>query len=401
MSNKNSNYRVMKFLEPVDKKVKGKGYVKLDIRGIKGNIIVSVENLSDVSSASEVYLYKDKNNKIKLGDINNKKGTIKKIITFSSNTAIEDYNVCGIVSDNKIHLYANLFNSISANDVKRLEEEPIKQEEAKAKEDNYLHSETNMPQIPDKKIDQEEVSNENQRDIAQENEEEDKRSTANNEVDNNAETANLNRKRKIKKSENKKVEYKEDEDTKLNDLLSKIDKSNEEESINEIEAGMEVFKKVDYQEDDEDNAFDKNLYSFLNFYEKSEPLSVEIEDISWWYIPYGDKGLQNGILPYFNQIISAYYPYPMSARVTTCNNLMRKYGHYIFGIYKKDNKVEKFVYGVPGEFKREEQPYKGITGFKNWSYKNENIRGNYGYWLAFIDSETGEATEPPQISVKK
>ena len=36
-------------------------------------MIVAAENLGDAKSSSEVYLYKDKHNKIKLGDINNKK----------------------------------------------------------------------------------------------------------------------------------------------------------------------------------------------------------------------------------------------------------------------------------------------------------------------------------------
>ena len=74
----NKNYRVMKFFEPINKQNKSRGYVRLDIRGIRGNIIVSVENLGDAKTTSEVYLYKDRENKIKLGDINNKKGMLKK-----------------------------------------------------------------------------------------------------------------------------------------------------------------------------------------------------------------------------------------------------------------------------------------------------------------------------------
>ncbi len=98
----NKNYRIMKFFEPINKQDKSRGYVRLDIRGIKGNIIVSVENLGDVKSTSEVYLYKDRTNKIKLGDINNKKGMLKKLLTFGNNNAIEDYNVCAVVRDKKL-----------------------------------------------------------------------------------------------------------------------------------------------------------------------------------------------------------------------------------------------------------------------------------------------------------
>jgi hypothetical protein len=35
----NKNYRVMKFLEPVNKKDKYRGYVRLDMRGNRGNMV--------------------------------------------------------------------------------------------------------------------------------------------------------------------------------------------------------------------------------------------------------------------------------------------------------------------------------------------------------------------------
>ena len=44
----NKNYRVMKFFEPVNKKDKSRGYVRLDMRGNRGNLIVAAENLGDV-----------------------------------------------------------------------------------------------------------------------------------------------------------------------------------------------------------------------------------------------------------------------------------------------------------------------------------------------------------------
>ena len=42
----NKNYRVLKFFEPVNKKDNSKGYVRLDMRGNKGNMIVAAENLA-------------------------------------------------------------------------------------------------------------------------------------------------------------------------------------------------------------------------------------------------------------------------------------------------------------------------------------------------------------------
>jgi hypothetical protein len=122
------NYRVLKFFEPVNKKDKSRGYVRLDMRGNRGNMIVAAENLGDAKSTSEVYLYKDKHNKIKLGDINNKKGIIKKKLTFENSNAIEDYNICAVVRDGKIVLYSGLFSVSSLDIVRKLEEDDNEQE---------------------------------------------------------------------------------------------------------------------------------------------------------------------------------------------------------------------------------------------------------------------------------
>ena len=390
MNIKNNNYRVMKFLEPVNKQDKSKGYVRLDIRGIRGTIIVSVENLGDNKSTSEVYLYKDKKNKIKIGTVNNRKGMIKKTISIGNNNInFEEYNVCGVVKDNKIVLYANLFNAINSNDIRKLEE--TVQMESVDEDVNSIINETNP---------QEEVEKQEQVDKATEEIESVVKETVKTEVEVEQE--------EVIEPELESEEYEENE--------SEIEKVDEAINIDEINISDNVEKvEIEYQdikveEDDVESAsrkvlyknkFEENLFTVLKDYKKLDPLSVNIKSISWWKIPYDDRGVKNGFLPFYNQIISSYYPYPMSNRVTTCHGLMRKYGYYIFGIYKENNDVKKFVYGVPGEFKRDEQPYKGVTGFKNWSYKNKEINGDYGFWLAFVDSNTGDVTDPPQIVLGK
>lgn len=339
----NKNYRVMKFFEPVDKKDKARGYVRLDIRGIKGNVIISVENLGDVKSTSEVYLYKDKANKIKLGDINNKKGMIKKILTFGSNNAIEDYNVCAVVRNGKIALYSNLFNATSIENIKKLDES----------DEDSIAQINNMEEF-------EEVLK----------------------FEKSHETIETNEKCETQEETQEEVKEEVKEETIVN--------------ADETKAENEPIELLKYK-----NKLHENLYNILKDYNTVEPLSVKIKDFHWWYIPYDELGIKNGFLPYYNQIVSSYYPYPMSNRVTTCSGLMKKYGHYIFGIYKENDDIVKFIYGVPGEFTKEEQPYKGITGFKNWSYGNKENKKESGYWLAFVNPKTGEITDPPQIVLSK
>lgn len=380
MNNKNS-YRVMKFLEPINKKDKSKGYVRLDIRGIKGTIMVSVENLGDSKSYSEVYLYKDKKEKIKLGDINNKKGMIKKIITFGSNDAIEDYNICGVVKENKIVLYANLYNAVNSNDIKKLEiDEEIEVELVDLSVNTEKSEQLEQIEQIDEKEKYENIYKSNY-----ENNFESKDNYVNN----------------IYKDRTYEDNYNNEEN--INDEVKNTayDKVGYEKNKNDRIFGEEKQVEAEHSKPKYRNKFEENLFEVLKNYEKIKPLSVEINNLTWWKVPFDDRGIKNGFLPYYNQIISSYYPFPMTNRVTTCNGLMKKYGHYIFGVFEEKGKVSKFVYGVPGEFKREEQPYKGLSGFKNWSYKNKRLDGNYGYWLAFLDSTTGEVTEPPHIEVIK
>jgi hypothetical protein len=396
MNNKNNNYRVMKFLEPVNKSDKSKGYVRLDIRGIRGTLIVSVENLGDGKSSSEVYLYKDKNNKIKVGTVNNRKGMIKRTISLANNsTNFEDYNICGVVKDNKIVLYANLFNAANLNDVRKLEEDVQVKSIEESYEENKNTSRADEVSGNEEYEEIKETGETEEIDRAENEVENEVENEAENETSDEAE----NRVEEKMEWEKKQVVSDEVNVSKKDEIIQEEPKSLQEKDSemkitnNEEETVEGASKKTAYK-----NKFEENLYTILKEYRRITPLSVDIKSMSWWKIPYDDRGVKNGFLPYYDQIISSYYPYPMSNRVTTCHSLMRKYGYYLFGIYKDNNKnIKKFVYGVPGEFKREEQPYKGITGFKNWSYKNKEINGDYGFWLAFVDSRTGEVTEPPQI----
>lgn len=405
----NKNYRVMKFFEPVNKQDKSRGYVRLDIRGIKGNILVSVENLGDVKTTSEVYLYKDRTNKLKLGDINNKKGMLKKLLTFGSNNAIEDYNICAVVKDKKIVMYSNLFNATSLDQIRKLEvddEDTVNEEIAELENTSFEKADKPIEKI-EEKVDKVEEKIEKVEEPIEEVEEARKPSTEGAKASKETVKKEMAAEKKAVEIEGKKAASETIKEEKIEDTASlesdRIKKTtvssavNIDETITEPEKNEKTEEGVQSQSRKYRNKFDESLYSVLKDYKQVEPLSVKINNFYWWYIPYDETGVRNGFLPYYNQIISSYYPYPMSNRVTTCSGLMKKYGHYVFGIYKENGEIVKFVYGVPGEFTKEEQPYKGITGFKNWSYSNKENYDKHGYWLAFVNPKTGETTEPPQI----
>jgi hypothetical protein len=315
-----------------------------------------------------------------VGDINNKKGLIKKMLTFGNNSAIEDYNVCAVVKDGKIVLYSNLFNTSSMDVVRKLEEEQVAPETDEVMESKEIKE----PKEPKEPMMTKEIKG--IKEMQPKEEKEITKVITENTLSDKA------------KEEAVKETVKEPVRTIKIPIKEEI-KAEVKKEVKEVKEEVNEKDKTAASQQRFRNRFDENIYNTLKEYKTLEPLSVKLKNFSWWYIPYDEMGVKNGILPFYSQIISSYYPYPMSARVTTCANLMKKYGHYIFGIYKENDEIVKFIYGVPGEFTKEEQPYKGVTGFKNWSYATKDNKKDSGYWLAFVNPKTGETTDPPQVSL--
>lgn len=133
--------------------------------------------------------------------------------------------------------------------------------------------------------------------------------------------------------------------------------------------------------------------NILRFFPEIEPFNEPLEGYKWWEIEYDSKNIYKGFLPFYNYLLNMYYPYPFMTKVTTCQSLIKKYNHYIFGVVEKENEVQYYVYGVPGEFARNEQPYRGATGFTTWRRSKESAKG-LGYWLLYIDALSGKIVSP-------
>ncbi|MCG4586045.1 hypothetical protein L0P56_11130, partial [Anaerosalibacter bizertensis] len=69
---------------------------------------------------------------------------------------------------------------------------------------------------------------------------------------------------------------------------------------------------------------------------------------------------------------------------------IKKYGNYLFGIYRDGGEITYYIYGVPGRFDSLEHPFKGVTGFNTW-YETEN---GFGYWIMYIDPLMGKVIYP-------
>ena len=429
----------MKFFEAVDKSCNGKGYVKIDMRGNRGFITVNVENLSDGKTASEVYLFKNRDEKIKIGPINSKRGRLQRSIVLNGkDEPIENYNICGVVVNDKVLMYTPVFMDMKATQLDRLldeEHEEIMEEFTDQIPDQVpIEVPDQIPnqvpgripngipdqipnqvpgripneipdQIPNQIPDQvpngipdqipnqvpgripnvipDQVPNQVPGRIP---------NGISNRVPNRAPNRAPNRipnevpDRIPDRTPGQIPENPEDKRIPFESIP-------EEEFQNNLE-----FEDVEQQgERNFTTEYERNLFKLLKEFEPVKPLAHDIKSMKWWKIVYDENSLYKGFLPYFNQIITTYYPYPMSNHITSCQTLLKKHGYYLFGIYEKNGKISKYVYGVPGKFTRDQQPYRGVTGFKNWSYKHNDIPGDYGYWLAFIDADTGSVSDAPDI----
>lgn len=373
----NRNYRIMKFFEAVDKSCKGKGCVKIDLRGNRGFITVNLENLGDGKTLSEVYLFKNKKEKIKIGPINSKRGRLQKSIMLNSkDEPIENYNICGIVVNDKIHMYAPVFSPLKTTQI-----------------DNLLETVTS---IELQKVEEKEELDEIGEAIEQQNSNSIQTAEIADKVLNKMLQPDKTQSENVPKEDLQSECIQESQisqyDNQYDNQYDKISYEEYQKYINDENAEKQGAKKYATE-------YERNLYKLLDRFEPIKPLAHDIRSISWWKVLYDENSLYKGFLPYFNQIITTYYPYPMANHITSCQTLLKLHGYYLFGIYERDGKISKFVYGLPGKFTRDQQPYKGVTGFKNWSYKSDNIPGDYGYWLAFIDADTGSISEAPDIEV--
>jgi len=138
------------------------------------------------------------------------------------------------------------------------------------------------------------------------------------------------------------------------------------------------------------NQMTNYILSILRFFPYVQPLKLNLYGYSWWRIDDDGTNSCKGFLPYFNYLMNTNYKYQFLNNSTTCFNLIRKYGHYLFGMYKEGEEVKYYMYGIPGKFIKEEHPFKGITGFNTWYEATDEI----GYWVLYIDPMTGEVIYP-------
>ncbi|MCR2044229.1 hypothetical protein NSA23_08865 [Anaerosalibacter massiliensis] len=139
---------------------------------------------------------------------------------------------------------------------------------------------------------------------------------------------------------------------------------------------IEYMKRLDYKEQ-----MSEYILSILRFFPYVNPFRIELKGYDWWEINYDGGNIHRGFLPFYNYLFNTYDNYPFMQEVATCHALIKKYSHYLFGIYRDEKEIKYYLYGVPGRFDSLEHPFRGVTGFNTW-YESEN---GFGYWIMYID----------------
>lgn len=143
-------------------------------------------------------------------------------------------------------------------------------------------------------------------------------------------------------------ESEEDEDEKREEKASREEKYGQfEEDIN---YGIKIKEYI------------KGVVKYLK---EVKPFEWELEGYRWWMVDWG-----------------MIYGYP---------------GRYLIGLYYDEKgDIKYLVYGIPGRFCLQEQPFGGLTGFSYWHPVKGHLRkfGEKGYWLLHIDAESGNIVYP-------
>ncbi|MDR7869660.1 MAG: hypothetical protein RIN55_02285 [Tissierellaceae bacterium] len=189
---------------------------------------------------------------------------------------------------------------------------------------------------------------------------------------------------------------------------SNIDRMTEEEygkvmqemfySTEELSQAESEFLSVDDQRKlNQKNQTTNYVLSILRFFPFIEPFKIDLMGYNWWRIDIDDPREDKGFLPYFSYVAGGNHKYPLVKNAVAATELIRKYGHYLFGLYNNNDEVKFYVYGVPGKFTTEDHPQKGTTGFNTWFESQDNM----GYWLLYIDPVAGRIIYPINPMIPK
>jgi hypothetical protein len=401
------------------KDIKAKGHGKLEIKGLKGNLSISLENAEPDQYYNVLLIEGEKT--YNLGKVyTEKNGKSKEELEFnisdleSRGLSLDKINGILIARDEKILLgeYIGRDNGSLERYIKLqsmpVEEEPQAQEESQEMEvepgpelepdpepeyiieaEPVFQYETEEFQVtpeieaiePDEVLESESLSQEELQDY-QPDPEPEPEPQLDPEPDPEPESETTIEGQEIPAEDDFIAEY---------EPIGNLDPGFEPQAI-EVEGQAEV-KKKEYNnyynmKVNQKNQTTKYILSILRYFPYVDPFRVNLSGYNWWRVDYQED--EKGFLPYFKYVMNAESTNQITSKDVTITKLMEVYDHYIFGLYSIGDEVKYYVYGIPGGFHIDQHPYGGKTGFNTW-FEGSDIPG---YWLLYIDPLTGQIMKP-------
>ncbi|MPW27258.1 hypothetical protein GC105_15940 [Alkalibaculum sp. M08DMB] len=186
-------------------------------------------------------------------------------------------------------------------------------------------------------------------------------------------------------SENKTIDNEDELQKKENLIKNSNSQSNSKESeSNSSPKGGMYNNKIFY--------LWQNIDKLDECLKKANPFMQSIPKHKWWYVKEYDTEIQYYSILYNGYMMPMVYPYMNYKNIGNIDN------EWIFGAvtddYEGKEVLKYFVYGIPGKFYMQDQPFRGSTGYLYWQSKDVIKRDPQGYWLLYVDVHTGKIVIP-------
>ena len=136
----------------------------------------------------------------------------------------------------------------------------------------------------------------------------------------------------------------------------------------------------------------ENLDKLDNILELADPFKQRIQNHKWWYVKEFDTDIQYYCILYNGYLMPMIYPFMNYKNIHAISR------DWIFGVVTEDSGDKKllkyFVYGIPGRFYMQEQPFRGSTGYLYLQSEDVVKSEPMGYWLLYVDVHTGKIVIP-------
>ena len=159
----------------------------------------------------------------------------------------------------------------------------------------------------------------------------------------------------------------------------------------EIEQGDDSSTEIGDDYEDQMQAYIENsLKDFLQI----EPFVENLENYTWWQIPYDTQTMYRAYMPFISYLDSL--KEFIDHNISKVAQIAYIHQHHIFGIcYDENNKAKNYAYGILGRNLPLEQPFEVDEKLAYW-HPCDNVPVNiesYGYWILTIDPKTGDAMQ--------